>query len=73
MSRNPSKCKELVICKKGVDGSSFEPAAGIPKCDQLTILGMTFETNCRFSSHVKIKLPGGGLIYETDGDARRLA
>ena len=30
--------------------------AGIPKCDQLTILGVTFETNCRFSSHVKIKL-----------------
>ena len=42
MSCNPSKCKELVICKKGVDGSSFEPVAGIPKCDQLTILGMTF-------------------------------
>ena len=56
MSCNPSKCKELVICKKGVDGNSFEPVAGIPKCDQLTILGMTFETNCRFSSHVKIKL-----------------
>ena len=56
MSCNPSKCKELVICKKGVDGSSFEPVAGIPKCDQLTILGMTFETNCRLSSHVKIKL-----------------
>ena len=56
MSCNPSKCKELVICKKGVDGSSFELVAGIPKCDQLTILGMTFETNCRFSSHVKIKL-----------------
>ena len=55
MSCNPSKCKELVICKKGVDGSSFEPVAGIPKCDQLTILGMTFETNYRFSSHVKIK------------------
>ena len=49
MSCNPSKCKELVICKKGVDGSSFEPVASIPKCDQLTILGMTFETNCRFS------------------------
>ena len=30
--------------------------AGIPKCDQLSILGMTFETNCRFSSHVKLKL-----------------
>ena len=56
MSCNPSKCKELVIFKKGVYGSSFEPVAGIPKCDQLTILGMTFETNCRFSSHVKIKL-----------------
>ena len=56
LSCNPSKCKELVIFKKGVYGSSFEPVAGIPKCDQLTILGMTFETNCRFSSHVKIKL-----------------
>ena len=56
MSCNPSKCKELVICKKGVDGGSFEPVAGIPKCDQLTILGMTFETNCRFTLHVKIKL-----------------
>ena len=30
--------------------------AGIPKCDQLIISGMIFETNCRFSSHVKIKL-----------------
>ena len=49
MSCNPSKCKELVIRKKGVDGGSFEPVAGIPKCDQLPILGMTFETNCRFS------------------------
>ena len=53
MSCNPSKCKELVICKKGVDGGSFEPVAGIPKCDQLTILGITFETNL---VHVKIKL-----------------
>ena len=30
MSCNPSKCKELVIGKKGVDGGSFEPVAGIP-------------------------------------------
>ena len=29
-SCNPSKCKELVICKKGVDEGSCEPLAGIP-------------------------------------------
>ena len=38
--------------------------AGIPKCEQLTILGMTFETNCRFSSHVKIKVLAGFRMSE---------
>ena len=28
MSCNPSKCKELVICKKGVDRGYFKPVAG---------------------------------------------
>jgi len=56
MSCNTSKCKELVFCKKGVSASAFETVAVIPKCDQFTILGITFEANCRFSSHVKIKL-----------------
>ena len=56
MSCNPDKCKELVICKKGIDGGLFNTIAGIPKCDQLTILGVTLEGNCRFSLHVRNKL-----------------
>ena len=43
MSCNPSKCKELIFCKKG-------------KKETYRTLGVTFQQDCRFTSHVKNKL-----------------
>ena len=55
MSCNPSKCKEPSFVKKGrVD--VFEPIASIPQCKELQLLGVNFQSNCRFDKHVKLKL-----------------
>jgi len=56
MSCNTSKCKEFVFNKKGVDKNYINNIASIPKFNNITILGLEFEGNCRFSMHVKNKL-----------------
>ena len=53
MSRNTSKCKEVCMVKKGVT-PNFHPLCGIEQIDSLTLLGVTLQNNCKFSSHVKV-------------------
>ena len=55
MSCNTSKCKELCMTKKGVT-PNFPPLYGIEQSDSFTLLGVTLQNNCKFSSHVKGKL-----------------
>ena len=55
---NPSKCKELIFRKKESSGTrhQYAPINNIPQCDSLVLLGLTFQPNCKFSEHVKLKL-----------------
>ena len=55
---NPSKCKELIVRKKESSGTrhQYAPINNIPQCDSLVLLGLTFQPNCKFSKHVRLKL-----------------
>ena len=55
MSCNPSKCKELVIRKKS-NKDTYNPVNCIPQHSELCLLGVTLQSDCKFSSHVKVKL-----------------
>ena len=57
MKCNTSKCKELVLKKKGQQ-YSFNEIYDISQHDTLTtgILGVTFHSDCKFTKHVKTKL-----------------
>ena len=43
------------MTKRGVT-PDFPPQCGIEKIDSFTLLGVTLQTNCKFSSHIKGKL-----------------
>ena len=46
-----------VICEgKNLFSQYFPPIVGIPRCTQVIIVGVTFQSNCRFNRHVKNKL-----------------
>ena len=51
---NPSKCKELIIKKRG-NHDLYSPGM-IPSCKEVEILGVTFQCDSKFSVHVKNKL-----------------
>ena len=55
MSCNTTKYKELCMAKKGVT-PNFPPLCGIEQSDSFTLLGVTLQNDCKFSSHVKGKL-----------------
>jgi len=55
MKSNFFKCKELVIRKKGYR-EVLEKVQNITQHPELSILGVTFQENSRFSIHVKNKL-----------------
>ena len=55
MSCNPSKCKELVIRKKS-NKDTYNLVNCIPQHSELCLLGVTLQSDCKFSSHVKVKL-----------------
>ena len=55
MSCNTSKCNELCMAKKGFT-SNFPPVCGIEQNNSLSLLGVTLQNDCKFSSHVKGKL-----------------
>ena len=55
---NPSKFKELIFRKKESSGTRHQYASvnSIPQCDRPVLLGPTFQPNCKFSEHVRLKL-----------------
>ena len=48
------KCKEIIFRKKGFS-QDIAPVRNIPQCAALSILGVTFQQNCKYSSHVRAK------------------
>ena len=55
MSCNPGKCKELIFRKQN-NTDNFPPIFSIPQCSSLVLLGLTFQSNFKFTEHVKLKL-----------------
>ena len=55
ISCNPSKWKELVIKKKS-NKDTYNPVNCISQHNDLCLLGVTLQSDCKFSSHVKVKL-----------------
>ena len=58
MLRNLSKCKELIFRKKDSSGTrhQYAPINNIPQFDSIVLLELTFQPNCKFSEHVRLKL-----------------
>ena len=56
MNSNSTKCKELIMYKKRHTAEAYNSILGIPQTSTLTILGLTFQPNCKFSTHLKEKL-----------------
>ena len=52
---NPSKCKEIIFRKKGFI-QDIAQVNNIPQCTKLSILGVTFQENCKYGEHVRAKL-----------------
>ena len=52
---NPGKCKEVTVLKK-CNHELYPPIFGIPSCTYVSILGVTFQRDCKFNTHVKNKL-----------------
>ena len=55
MTCNSTKCKEIIFRKKGFS-QDIVPVSNIPQCAELSILGVTFQQNCKYSSHARAKL-----------------
>ncbi|XP_068723856.1 uncharacterized protein [Montipora capricornis] len=51
----PTKCKEIIFRKKGLS-QDIAPVSNIPQCEELSILGVTFQQNCKYSSHMCTKV-----------------
>ena len=52
---NLSKCKELVVRKKN-NKTQYEQICNIPQYNSLSLLGVTLQSNCKFSENVRQKL-----------------
>jgi hypothetical protein len=55
MPCNIGKCKELVLGKKG-NVTEYPRLYNIKQCSSLVLLGVTLQSSCKFSEHVKINL-----------------
>ena len=56
MNSNSTKCKELIMYKKGHTAKAYNSIQGIPQTSTVTVLGLTFQPNCKLSTHLKEKL-----------------
>ena len=62
MSCNLSKCKELIFRKKN-NSAQYQPINDIPQCSNLVLLGVTLQSNCKFSAPVRLKLNKANKYY----------
>jgi hypothetical protein len=69
MSCNTSKCKELVLNKSGRAEQyiylAFRTSSimNMEQCPKLKLLGVTFQSNCKFTEHVKNMLYSAKKVY----------
>jgi len=56
MKCNPKKCKELIFTKKGHTVEHLTPIMNIPQHNELSLLGVTFQNDSKFKTHVHSKL-----------------
>ncbi|XP_068698084.1 uncharacterized protein [Montipora foliosa] len=56
MNSISTKCKEPIMYKKGYTAEAFHSILGIPQTNDVTILGLAFQPNCKFRTHLKEKL-----------------
>jgi hypothetical protein len=54
MNCNPEKCKELIFRKKGFN-QVVSHVYNIPQCVDFSVVGMTFQENCKYSLYIKAK------------------
>ena len=52
---NPVQCKELVFRKSNYN-DNIAQIHNIEQCNELLLLGVTFQSNCKYNLHVKSKL-----------------
>ena len=55
MNCNPSKCKELVVRKKN-NNTQYKQICNISQCNSQSLIGVTLQSNCKFSENVRQKL-----------------
>ena len=55
MGCNPVKCKELVFRKSSYN-DNITQIHNIQQCNELPLLGVTFQSSCKYNLHVKSKL-----------------
>ena len=67
---NPSKFKELVVRKKN-NNTHYEQICNIPQCNSLSLLGITLQSNCKFSEHVTLKLVQANRCFHVLRSLRR--
>ena len=53
MNSNSTKCKELIMYKKRHTAEAYNSILGKPQTSTVTILGLTFQPNCKFSTHLR--------------------
>ena len=53
MNSNPTKCKELIMYKRGYTAEVYSSILGIPQTREVTILGLTFQPNCKSALTLK--------------------
>ena len=56
INSNSTKCIELIMYKRGYTAEAYSSILSIPQTSEVTILGLTFQPNCKFSTHLKDKL-----------------
>ena len=66
MTCNPSKRKELAFMKKG-NAQIFDRVAGIPRVNDLVLLGVTLQSDIRFNIHEKNKTHKGKQVSTCSG------
>ena len=49
------KCKELIFTKTN-GNQDYQPVNNISQCNSLILLGLTLQNDCKFSTHVRLKL-----------------
>ena len=71
INSNSTKCKELIMYKKGYTAEAYNSILGIPQTSEVTILGPTFQPNCKFSTRLREELCKANKCFYVEMPAKR--